>query len=79
MNDVSETTVLWRPVGRKELELIEAGGWRAFPPRLAHQPIFYPVVNEECAVRIARIRNTGFRGKRMDFSQVVAEFRGEGA
>jgi hypothetical protein len=54
MNDASETTVLWRPVGQAELELIHASGWRAFPPRLAHQPIFYPVLNEEYAVQIAR-------------------------
>jgi hypothetical protein len=53
MNGPLETTV-WRPVGQAELELIEASGWRAFPPRLAHQPIFYPVVNEEYAVQIAR-------------------------
>ncbi|HYR11825.1 MAG TPA: hypothetical protein VEQ60_28835, partial [Longimicrobium sp.] len=45
-------------VGQAELELIEASGWRAFPPRLAHQPIFYPVANEEYAVQIARGWNT---------------------
>ena len=45
---------LYRPVGPKELELIEASGWRAFPPRLPEQPIFYPVLNEEYAVQIAR-------------------------
>jgi hypothetical protein len=50
----SESMVLWRPVGQAELELIEQSGWRAFPPRLAHQPIFYPVLNEEYAVQIAR-------------------------
>ncbi len=54
MNDASETTILWRPVGQAELDLIEQSGWRAFPPRLAHQPIFYPVLNEEYAVQIAR-------------------------
>jgi hypothetical protein len=54
MSEEPETTVLWRPVGQAELELIEASGWRAFPPRLAHQPIFYPVLNEEYAVQIAR-------------------------
>jgi hypothetical protein len=54
MNDASESTVLWRPVGQAELELIEASGWRAFPPRLPHQPIFYPVANEAYAVQIAR-------------------------
>ncbi|HEU4562851.1 MAG TPA: hypothetical protein VFS20_33785 [Longimicrobium sp.] len=53
-----ETTVLWRPVGRAELELIETSGWRAFPPRLPHQPIFYPVLDEAYAVQIARDWNT---------------------
>jgi hypothetical protein len=38
--------------------LIEASGWTGFPPRLAHQPIFNPVANEEYAVRIARDWNT---------------------
>lgn len=45
---------LYRPVGPKELALIEASGWREFPPRLPEQPIFYPVLNEEYAVQIAR-------------------------
>jgi hypothetical protein len=58
MNDEPRTTVLWRPVGQKELELIEASGWRAFPRRLAHQPIFYPVTTEAYAVQIARDWNT---------------------
>lgn len=51
-------TTLYRPVGRKELELIRASGFRAFPPRLPSQPIFYPVLNEEYAVQIARDWNT---------------------
>lgn len=58
MSPEPETTVLWRPVGRAELELIERSGWTAFPPRLAHQPIFYPVANEAYAVQIARDWNT---------------------
>ncbi len=49
-----ETVTLWRPVGEAELRLIEASGWRAFPPRLPDQPIFYPVLNEAYAVQIAR-------------------------
>lgn len=49
-----ETVTLFRPVGPKELELIEASGWREFPPRLPEQPIFYPVTNEEYAAQIAR-------------------------
>jgi hypothetical protein len=40
---------------------------RGFPPRLAHQPIFYPVVNLEYARQIARDwnppdKNSGFAG-----------------
>jgi hypothetical protein len=53
-----ETVTLYRPVGQKELDLIAASGFRAFPPRLPHQPIFYPVLNEEYAVQIARDWNT---------------------
>ena len=37
---MGETVVLFRPVGPKELALIEASGYRAFPPRLCWQPIF---------------------------------------
>lgn len=50
----SQTTTLYRPVGPKELELIAALEWRAFPPRLEWQPIFYPVMNEAYAIQIAR-------------------------
>lgn len=49
---------LFRPVGLKELELIEASDWRAFPPRLPDQPIFYPVLNFEYAEKIARDWNS---------------------
>jgi len=71
-------TVLFRPVGEAELRLIEESGWRAFPPRLPHQPIFYPVLNEEYAAQIARDWNTkdaasGFVGYVTRF-QVRAEF-----
>lgn len=51
-------TTLYRPVGQKELDLIATSGFRAFPPRLAHQPIFYPVLNEEYATFIAQRWNT---------------------
>ena len=52
------TVTLYRPVGQKELDLIRESGYRAFPPRLPHQPIFYPVLNEAYAVEIARDWNT---------------------
>jgi len=49
-----EIITLFRPVGAKELALIEASDFTAFPPRLPEQPIFYPVTNEEYAAQIAR-------------------------
>lgn len=52
------TVTLFRPVGQAELDLIRATGNRAFPPRLAWQPIFYPVLNEAYATQIARDWNT---------------------
>jgi hypothetical protein len=57
-----ETTVLFRPVGPKELALIEASGFREFPPRLPDQPIFYPVLNEDYAIQIARDWNVRASG-----------------
>jgi hypothetical protein len=54
------TVTLYRPVGLEELELIELSGWKAFPPRLPEQPIFYPVTNEDYAAQIARGWNTKF-------------------
>jgi hypothetical protein len=54
-----EITTLYRPVGPKELALIVASGFREFPPRLAEQPIFYPVMNEECAGDRAGLEREG--------------------
>lgn len=53
-----ETTTLYRLVGEAELALLRASGFTAFPPRLEHQPFFYPVANEAYAVQIARDWNT---------------------
>jgi len=52
------TTTLYRPVDEKELALIIASGYSAFPPRLPEQPIFYPVLNEVYARQIAERWNT---------------------
>jgi len=62
-----EPITVFRPVGQQELELIRDSGFRGFPPRLPFQPIFYPVLNEDYAMRIARDWNTkdaasGFAG-----------------
>lgn len=49
-----QTTILYRPVNKVELDLIEQSGWQKFPPRLPEQPIFYPVMNEAYAIQITR-------------------------
>ena len=75
-------TVLYRPVGQKELDLIVESEFRAFPPRLSWQPIFYPVMKEEYATFIAREWNTkdeasGYVGYVLRFSvrtDFLAEF-----
>ncbi|HVB25420.1 MAG TPA: hypothetical protein VNG51_26020 [Ktedonobacteraceae bacterium] len=74
---MQETTVLFRPIGSKELVLIRESNYTAFPPRLFWQPIFYPVLNEEYATQIARDwnardGNNGYVTRfsvRMDFLQ----------
>jgi hypothetical protein len=75
---IDPTTILYRPVGQGELELIRASRFREFPPRLPEQSIFYPVLTEEYATRIARDWNTkdersGFVGYVLRF-QVRSEF-----
>ncbi len=56
------TVTLFRPVGIHELALIFDSGMREFPPRLPHQPIFYPVLNPEYATQIARDWNSRDEG-----------------
>lgn len=61
---VDEATItLWRPIGPHELALIRASGMRGFPPRLPEQPIFYPVLSEDYAIRIARDWNVPASGE----------------
>ncbi len=48
-----DRVVLYRPTGPNELALVEASGFRRWPPRLPEQPIFYPVTNERYAMGIA--------------------------
>ncbi|MEV0397156.1 ADP-ribosylation/crystallin J1 [Polymorphospora rubra] len=59
---MTETMTLWRPTGPQELDLVRASGWTAWPPRLPDQPIFYPVLNEQYAVMIARDWNVPASG-----------------
>jgi hypothetical protein len=73
-----QTITLYRPVGQRELDLIAASGFRRFPPRLPHQPIFYPVLRRSYAEQIARDWNTkdaasGFVGYVLEF-QVEKSF-----
>jgi hypothetical protein len=55
---MADLTTLYRPVGKGELDLIKKSGFTKFPSRLPHQPIFYPVLNEEYAREIAEKWNT---------------------
>ena len=64
---MSETVILYRPVGTKELALIEASDFTAFPPRLPEQPIFYPVTNEEYAAQIARDWNAKYNEDKIGY------------
>jgi hypothetical protein len=61
-SEAIDVVTLWRPVGPVELELIRKSGMRAFPPRLPEQPIFYPVLSEEYAAKIARDWNVPASG-----------------
>lgn len=72
---MTPTTRLYRPVGQGELDLIAANGFRAFPPRLPEQPIFYPVLTKEYAEQIARDWNT--KDERSGFVGYVLEFEVE--
>jgi hypothetical protein len=64
---------LWRPVGPEELDLIRQSGMRAFPPRLPDQPIFYPVLMDDYAVKIARDWNVPASGAGLsrDFAEPI--------
>jgi hypothetical protein len=73
MSDEIAAVTLWRPVGPKELELIRQSGMRAFPPRLPEQPIFYPVLSEAYAVKIARDWNVPASSKRYVTRFLVAK------
>ncbi len=67
------TVTLYRPTGQAELDLIAESGYRAFPPRLYFQPIFYPVLNEEYATHIASQWN--IKDKASGFVGYVTRFQ----
>jgi hypothetical protein len=60
--EIPEVVALWRPTGPEELELVRATGFTRWPPRLPDQPIFYPVLNQDYATRIARDWNVKASG-----------------
>ena len=64
---MNKTVTLYRPVGKKELKLIDESEYKAFPPRLPEQPIFYPVLNEEYATQIARDWNAKYNEDKIGF------------
>jgi len=68
----ADLTILYRPVGRAEFELVRASEFRKFPPRLPEQPFFYPVLTEEYATQIARDWNT--KDERSGFAGYVLRF-----
>jgi len=47
-----ETVTMYRPCGKKELDLVIESGYKKWPPRLSEQPIFYPVTNERYAAEV---------------------------
>ena len=57
-----DTIVLYRPAGPEEMALVEESGFRAWPPRLPEQPIFYPVTNEQYAQEITEQWNVRQNG-----------------
>jgi hypothetical protein len=77
IDGTNDLVTLYRPVGTGELELIRSTGFTTFPPRLAGQPIFYPVLDEGYAIQIARDWNT--RDARSGHAGFVLRFRVRGA
>ena len=63
---------LFRPIGKKEYDLIRKNDFIKFPPRLFWQPIFYPVLNQEYAEKIAGEWNT--KDENSDYVGIVTQF-----
>nr|WP_219926959.1 hypothetical protein [Glycomyces artemisiae] len=58
----SKSMILWCLGGPAELELVRESGRTAWPLRLPDQPIFYQVLNEDYAMKIARHWNAPREG-----------------
>jgi len=69
---MNDAITLFRPVGSAELALIENSDFLQFPPRLPEQPIFYPVTNENYAIKIARDWNAKLNEDRVGY---VTQFK----
>ena len=63
---------LYRPIGKKEYDLIKESDFTRFPPRLDWQPIFYPVLNIDYAEKIASEWNTV--DENSDYMGIVTQF-----
>jgi len=48
----NNTTTMYRPCNQAEIDLVAQSDYKKWPPRLAEQPIFYPVTNEQYAIDI---------------------------
>jgi hypothetical protein len=70
---MSEAMTLYRPVGQRELDLIAATGYRAFPPRLPDQPIFYPVLHAEYWIPAEDLDD--FNKNIVGLIEIIAEYR----
>jgi hypothetical protein len=60
--DAGDTVTLWRPAGPEELAPSRGFGLARVAAAAARQPIFYPVLNEDYAARIARDWNVPHSG-----------------
>lgn len=57
---MTETITCYRPTGEIELQLVAKNDYKAWPPRLPEQPIFYPVTNERYAIELTQWNITDF-------------------
>ncbi|MFG2007725.1 ADP-ribosylation/crystallin J1 [Micromonospora sp. NPDC048868] len=48
------TTVLWRPMGQQERDLVRETGWRRWPALSPDEAHFFPILSEDFAIGAAR-------------------------